>query len=257
MNATNQNYKVEIYNGASEQEQTIFRQLPRLWNGFLRILSALEFKFNKLTFGLFELLPPQLNRGLKLASLATLLYFTMPFLYHTFFRPESIFEDTSMLGFSLAPANPRSLRDVAVRNYVKQYKDVAIEEMHKYGIPASISMAQGIIESRCGESTLAEKNNNHFGIKCFKRNCSKGHCSNFTDDSHKDFFRKYRDARQSWREHSLLLSSPRFKELKKVGKDYERWAKGLEVYGYATDKEYAEKLIETIELYGLDALDEE
>lgn len=257
MNATNQNYKIDIYTGSGEQEQTIFRQLPRLWDAILRFLSALEFRFNKLTFGIFELLPSNINRGLKMACVAALLYFTVPFLYKSFFKPDSIFEDTSMLGFSLAPASPRSLRDVSVRNYVKKYKDVAIEEMHKYKIPASISMAQAIIESRCGESTLAEKNNNHFGIKCFRKSCSKGHCSNFTDDTHKDFFRKYAEPWQSWREHSLLLSNPRFKELKKMGNDYERWAKGLQVNGYATDDEYAEKLIEIIELYGLDELDDE
>lgn len=257
MNATNQNYKIEIYTGSNEQEQTIFRQFPRVWEAVLRIFSALEYRFNKLTFGVFELLPSNINRGLKLSCMAAMLYVTVPYLYKTFFRPDSIFEDTSMLGFSLAPANPRSLRDVAVRDYVLKYKDIAIEEMHKYNIPASISMAQAIIESRCGESRLAEKNNNHFGIKCFRKNCKQGHCSNFTDDSHKDFFRKYTEPKQSWREHSLLLSSPRFRELKKIGNDYENWAKGLEKYGYATNKEYAEMLIETIELYGLDELDDE
>lgn len=257
MNAANQNYKIEIYSGSNNQEQTIFRQLPKVWDALLRIFSAIEFRFNKLTFGLFELFPTNVNRALKMACLAGLLYFSLPFLYKTFFKPDSIFEDTSMLGFSLAPANPRSLRDVAVRDYVMKYKDIAIEEMHKYKIPASISMAQAIIESRCGESRLAEKNNNHFGIKCFRNSCKKGHCSNFTDDSHKDFFRKYEDPIQSWREHSILLSSPRFKDLKKSGNDYENWAQGLEKFGYATNKDYAEMLIETIELYGLDELDDE
>jgi hypothetical protein len=257
MSATNSNnYKIEIYTNHEREENTIFRQLPKVWEGILRIYSVIEYRFHKITFGLFELLPPKVNQVLKMFCLMAFCYFTTPFIYKTFFRSDSIFEDTSMLGFSLAPANPRSLNDEAVRNYVKRYKDIAVEEMNKFGIPASISLAQGIIESRCGESTLAKNNNNHFGIKCFKRKCKKGHCSNFTDDSHKDFFRKYDSPWESWREHSLLLSNPRFKELKNLGIDYERWAKGLAAYGYATDDAYAEKLIETIERYGLDSLDD-
>ena len=85
------------------------------------------------------------------------------------------------------------------RAYVDRYADAAIKEMHKYGIPASITLAQGLIESNCGESKLATRNNNHFGIKCFSRSCKKGHCSNFTDDSHKDFFRIYKSTWESYR----------------------------------------------------------
>lgn len=262
MDATNNNnytnpYGVEAYTGASEEEPTIFRQWPRVLESIQRIYVALEYRFHRMTYGVFELLPPRINRIFKIAAVSIVLFFVFPWIQKKCFRADSIYEDTSMLGFSLAPASPRSLREQSVRSYVKQYADIAIEEMHRYGIPASISMAQGIVESRCGESTLASNNNNHFGIKCFKRSCKKGHCSNFTDDSHKDFFRKYNDPKQSWREHSLLLSSGRYKNLKELGSDYESWAKHLQQCGYATDKAYAEKLIETIELYGLDAMDDE
>ena len=75
--------------------------------------------------------------------------------------------------------------------YVKRFAQVAKTEMDKFGIPASITLAQGLLESNVGESRLSTNNNNHFGVKCFSRSCGKGHCSNFTDDSHKDFFRKY------------------------------------------------------------------
>jgi len=132
--------------------------------------------------------------------------------------------------------------------YVKRFKKVAQAEMEKFGIPASITLAQGLIESNCGESRLATSNNNHFGIKCFSRKCRKGHCSNFTDDSHKDFFRKYKSAWESYRSHSYLLQADRYKPLKKLAKtDYKGWAKGLKKAGYATDKHYAEKLIQLIE----------
>lgn len=133
--------------------------------------------------------------------------------------------------------------------YVDRYAKVAQAEMTKYGIPASITLAQGLLESNIGTSTLAKKNNNHFGIKCFSRNCSKGHCSNFSDDSHKDFFRIYANSWESYRAHSLLLkNNKRYSSLFKLRRtDYKNWAKGLKKAGYATDKTYAEKLIRLID----------
>ena len=142
--------------------------------------------------------------------------------------------------------------------YVKRFAHVAQSEMRKYGIPASIKLAQGLIESNAGESRLSNRNNNHFGMKCFSRNCRKGHCSNFTDDSHKDFFRIYQSAWASYRAHSKMLGSKRYRPLFKLDKtDYQAWAYGLKKAGYATDKRYAEKLINIIEelkLYEFDKI---
>lgn len=144
------------------------------------------------------------------------------------------------------------------RNYVKRFSEVARSEMRKYGIPASITLAQGLIESNAGDSRLSNENSNHFGIKCFSKKCKKRHCSNFTDDSHKDFFRIYGTAWESYRAHSLMLGGKRYKHLKKLKKsDYKAWAHGLKKAGYATDKHYAEKLIyiiEEMELYQYDDL---
>lgn len=132
--------------------------------------------------------------------------------------------------------------------YVKRFSKVAKTEMEKYGIPASITLAQGLLESNVGASRLATRNNNHFGIKCFSKRCGKGHCSNFTDDSHKDFFRKYRSAWESYRAHSKLLTAKRYSKLYKLKKtDYKGWATGLKKAGYATDPKYAEKIIALIE----------
>lgn len=139
--------------------------------------------------------------------------------------------------------------------YIARFSPVAIAEMKKFGIPASISLAQGLIESKAGESTLAQQNNNHFGVKCFLRNCPKGHCTNHTDDSHKDFFRKYSSAWQSWRDHSKLLSQGRYTRLHKYGRDYRKWAYGLKSVGYATDRDYAGSLIGVIRRYNLDRFD--
>lgn len=140
--------------------------------------------------------------------------------------------------------------------YVKRFAKVAQGEMHKYGIPASIKLAQGLLESQAGESTLATKNNNHFGIKCFSKSCQKGHCRNFSDDSHKDFFKVYPAAWDSYRAHSLLLQGQRYRHLKTSANGYREWAIGLKKAGYATDAQYAEKLIQLIEELGLERYDE-
>lgn len=129
-------------------------------------------------------------------------------------------------------------------DYVKKYKALAEKEEELYGIPASITLAQGLLESDAGESRLARENNNHFGIKCFSRNCKKGHCSNFTDDSHKDFFKIYQNIKESYRAHSLLLLKDRYKPLFDLAtNDIKGWANGLLKAGYATDKKYANKVI--------------
>lgn len=135
--------------------------------------------------------------------------------------------------------------------YIKKFKNIAQEEMRKHGIPASISLAQGLVESRAGTSKLAVSNNNHFGMKCFDKYCKKGHCINYTDDTHKDFFRKFSTPAQSWKAHSELLNSGRYKKLKKYGTDYRKWAHGLKAVGYATDPDYATTLINVIAQYEL------
>lgn len=134
-------------------------------------------------------------------------------------------------------------------DYVERFAAVARQEMKKYGIPASIKLAQGILETQAGRSPLATKANNHFGIKCFSRSCTKGHCTNFSDDSHKDFFRCYSNAWESYRAHSLLLAeSDRYRHLFDLPvTDYRAWAAGLSSAGYATDQGYATKLVRLIE----------
>ncbi|NUO03180.1 MAG: glucosaminidase domain-containing protein [Saprospiraceae bacterium] len=141
--------------------------------------------------------------------------------------------------------------------YVKRFATVAQTEMKKFGIPASVTLAQGLLESNVGESSLATRNNNHFGIKCFSRNCRRGHCSNYTDDSHKDFFRKYASPWESYRAHSLMLyHNKRYKHLFDLkSNDYKSWSYGLKKAGYATDPNYGEKIagmIEDLELHQYD-----
>lgn len=151
--------------------------------------------------------------------------------------------------------------DAARQKYIKSYAFIAIEEMHKSGVPASITLAQALLESGAGKSGLATKNNNHFGMKCFSKRCKKGHCTNFSDDSHKDFFLKFPTIKASYRAHSALVTSGTYASLKKCDGDYRCWAQGLEDKGYATiknakgEKIYAEQLIRLIRLYGLNRLD--
>lgn len=134
------------------------------------------------------------------------------------------------------------------KEYVQRFAPVAVAEMRKYGIPASIILAQGLLESDAGQSKLAQKTNNHFGMKCFSSRCKKGHCMNFSDDSHKDFFVKYGNTWGSYRAHSQFLkNSKRYAQLFDLDSaDYKSWARGLAKAGYATDKKYAEKLITLI-----------
>lgn len=136
--------------------------------------------------------------------------------------------------------------------YIERFKKVAKAEQEKFGIPAAIKLGQAIKESRSGRSRLAIANNNHFGLKCFSRTCKKDHCSNYNDDHHKDFFRKYKSAWESWRDHSQFLTGARYKHLLELPvTDYKGWAKGLKKAGYATDKKYDKDLIELIEFYEL------
>jgi flagellum-specific peptidoglycan hydrolase FlgJ len=135
-------------------------------------------------------------------------------------------------------------------HYISVYKDIAVSEMKKYGIPASITLAQGILESGSGKGTLAVKANNHFGIKCHDW---KGAKIYHDDDKRQECFRKYKNSNRSFRDHSEFLSKRgRYASLFKLDKDdYKGWANGLRRAGYATDKRYPQKLISIIERYEL------
>ena len=141
------------------------------------------------------------------------------------------------------------------QSYIDQYKGVAIREMLKYGIPASITMAQAILESGAGQSDLARKGNNHFGIKCHGW---EGRTMNHDDDLNGECFRVYDDPMESFEDHSLfLVKRSHYKPLFALDRtDYKGWAHGLKKCGYATSPTYAKRLIEIIELYNLDDLDE-
>ncbi len=154
-----------------------------------------------------------------------------------------------------APLGVKQMNQNQADRYISRYAKIAVQEMKQYGIPASVSLAQGLVESRFGTSKLAVRNNNHFGMKCFSKKCRNGHCSNHLDDHHKDFFRIFKNPWESWRAHSQMLANGRYSSLKKYGKNYRYWALGLERLGYATDRTYAEKLIGVIERYNLHRFD--
>lgn len=142
----------------------------------------------------------------------------------------------------------------AYQNYINKYKDIAIEQMQAYGIPASITLAQGLLESGAGLSRLATQANNHFGIKC--HNGWTGKTIYVDDDIKNDCFRSYSSARESYMDHSKFLQGNRYKSLFSLKTtDYKGWARGLKACGYATNPQYADKLIEIIELYQLHQYD--
>lgn len=142
-------------------------------------------------------------------------------------------------------------------NYIHSYSSIAVQEMYESKIPASIILAQGMIESDCGRSVLASKANNHFGIKC--KTWSGSTFFRFDDDTDKhgnlvkSCFRVYDNSDQSYKDHSMfLMNSDRYQGLFVYrSSDYKSWANGLQACGYATDKSYSKKLIQTIEKYQL------
>ncbi|MEL0300373.1 MAG: glucosaminidase domain-containing protein [Flavobacteriaceae bacterium] len=138
-----------------------------------------------------------------------------------------------------------------VELYLNTFGPIAQREMKKYKIPASITLAQGLLESGFGEGRLAVEGNNHFGIKC--HSTWQGEKIYHDDDEKGECFRVYKDAAESYRDHSLFLSErDRYAFLFRLGKrDYKAWAKGLKKAGYATDPKYPDKLIRLIERFDL------
>lgn len=141
--------------------------------------------------------------------------------------------------------------NAAYQAYIEQYRDIAVEQERKHGIPASITLAQALLESGAGQSELATKANNHFGIKCTSDWSGK----TYKLSKSKACFRKYADPEGSYEDHSKFLQRKHYERLFTYSvKDYKKWARGLRECGYATDPKYPDKLIQIIELYELDKL---
>ena len=160
-----------------------------------------------------------------------------------------------LLFITLIPADAQSIKwNKSYSDYFSTWGEVAVQQMVQYRIPASITLAQGVLESGAGKSELARKANNHFGIKC---NGWTGRKSYHDDDERGECFRAYDNAYQSYVDHSVFLTnSPRYRRLFDLKRtDYKGWAKGLKACGYATSPTYATRLIEIIETYGLHRYD--
>lgn len=144
-------------------------------------------------------------------------------------------------------------RSETIREYIETYKEIAMSEMIRSGVPAAITLAQGIHESAAGTSNLVQRSNNHFGIKC--KSEWKGEWVSHDDDARGECFRKYSDPYESYRDHSdFLKNRPHYASLFSLDPtDYEGWAHGLKKAGYATNPKYAQILIKTIRDYNLDA----
>jgi hypothetical protein len=169
---------------------------------------------------------------------------------------KSLFIAVAIIGTSLTALTAAKPKN----DYIDRFSPIAIQEKNLYNIPASISMAQGILESSWGEGKLAI-HNNHFGIKC----CGTwqgASVSSFDDDRNREgkliesCFRAYETAEESWHDHSMFLQQPRYQSLYNYSTNYRAWAIGLQTAGYATDSLYAKKLIRIIETYELYRLDD-
>lgn len=145
-------------------------------------------------------------------------------------------------------------KPLTAEDYIAQWKEVAVKKMKEHGIPASITLAQGLLESGNGNSVLARESNNHFGIKCTPD--WTGGRSYHDDDIKDDCFRVYKNAADSYEDHAKFLQRSRYAALFELkSTDYKGWAHGLKKAGYATDPRYPQKLIELIERYDLHNLD--
>lgn len=171
-------------------------------------------------------------------------------------RPSNPVEDrTSEVAPVVTP--PKVSENMNVSEvYIATYSEIAKNNMHKHKIPASITLAQGILESGSGRGRLAVEGNNHFGIKCHEWTGDRIH---HDDDASQECFRKYKHAGQSFEDHSKFLTSrSRYSKLFDLDiDDYQAWAKGLRAAGYATDRKYPEKLISLIERFQLYKFDQE
>ena len=163
--------------------------------------------------------------------------------------PKCIFL-TLLIGL-LTIAMPAHGKSAAYLEYIEKYHHIAIVHQQQYGIPASITLAQGLLESRAGRSRLATQGNNHFGIKCHGQAWDGGKIY-ADDDERNECFRSYRSADDSFEDHARFLKQKRYAPLFKLKvTDYKGWARTLRQCGYATDKRYADKLIDIIESYEL------
>ncbi len=164
-------------------------------------------------------------------------------------------KEESIINVIQPPKNASYTEIVAI--YIENYNEIAMDEMRQYGIPASITLAQGILESGAGRGELSRNSNNHFGIKCHKG--WKGERVYHDDDELQECFRKYKDPKTSFRDHSLFLTQrSRYRDLFSYDKDdYKSWAKGLKKAGYATDPKYPQKLINIIDRNRLYIYDQE
>ena len=158
---------------------------------------------------------------------------------------------------TLASITSTTLARQTREEYIERYKSIAVAHMERYGIPASITMAQGILESDAGNSALSISSNNHFGIKC-KKNWT-GRKVYHDDDAKGECFRAYPSVEESYQDHAEFLdSSPRYDSLFSYpSNDYRSWARGLKAAGYATAPDYAERLVAIIEKYNLHLLDQQ
>ncbi len=193
--------------------------------------------FNLLTFQLFNFSSYLCARIMKKHILLLLLLFA------------SLLPLKGVGGYALAQRTNQ-----AYWTYIDKYKDWAVEQMKQYHIPASITLAQGLLESNAGRSRLATQANNHFGIKV-----GGGWTGPYivqSDDRPNDRFRKYKSARESYIDHSKFLQQKRYQGLYRLNPtDYKGWARGLKAAGYATSPSYADALIRVIEMYNLHQFD--
>ncbi len=257
------------------EQDSFFILLKKLWLGLKKIGIALQFHLHRISGGrLGNVQLPWFK--LSVLALAAFVLFKkdLQFQFNMNAPIVEAADDSSdaraatsrhsmAQTVSLSQANKASsglyalgMTENQAKTYIRRFSKVAVTEMQKFAIPASVKMAQGLLESKAGQSDYAQNCNNHFSMQCFSDNCDGGKC-NFKSAGDGAHYRKYDSAWQSWRSHSkMITNNNRFNHLLELGKDYQAWARGLEKAGYSDDQHYAEKLAHLIQTFKLNKLDE-
>ena len=232
---------------------TLFHVVHTIIIAIGKPIMALRAGFYKATGGYFTNSSiPWLKISIVLIGAYILSYKNLNFNLNLNSTPNTLIPDyaTMSISNSLPPIVSATFDDKANEKYIDEYKQLAIQEMKVFGIPASIKLGQALLESEAGSSSYAASLNNHFNLRCGKSNA--GTCVETTNGLFKEFDTVY----DGWRANSKFLVTNEYARLRKeAGNNYKIWAAGLDFLGYSSEKDYAEKLIGIIEYYELQKFD--
>jgi hypothetical protein len=239
----------------SERSPSLYRGMLMVVAGVSKPIMAARAKFHDVTGGFFSQFNiPWFKIIVIAAATYVLMYKNLNFNVKLNTPPPTTVTEQTSMNFvkQTVPLAPLLAEDDRLnRLYIERFRVVAVTEMKRFNIPASVKMAQAILESKAGQSLPAKKLRNHFNLPCGV--LQAGNCTETTDGIYKKFDSPW----ESWRVHSEYLAQGKFAELFSIGNDYRAWATRLQELGYSNDEQYAQKIVQLIEAYDLAVLDRE